>query len=98
LKYMEPTLLKEGEKLFLGVDLINNGDHYISPDVSIEFFDDKGKSIKVMTLPKKGIYPTTSTRFKFDLEGIPGGKTYQAMIVAAGLDNDVFGLEYTLYF
>lgn len=98
LKFLEPTLLKEGEKLFLAVDLINNGDHYISPDVSIELFDDKGKSIKVMTLPKKGLYPTTSTRFRFDLEGIPGGKTYQAMIVAAGLDNDVFGLEYTLYF
>jgi hypothetical protein len=98
LKYMEPTLLKEGTKLFLAVDLINNGDHYISPDVSIELFDDKGKSVKVITSTKKGLYPTTSARFRFDLEGIPSGKTYQAMIVAAGLESDVFGLEYTLYF
>jgi len=98
LKFMEPTLIKEGEKLFLAIDLINNGDHYISPDVSIELFDEKGKSVKVINALKKGLYPTTSTRFRFDLEGIPGGKTYQAMIVAAGLENDVFGLEYTLFF
>ena len=98
LKFMEPILIKEGEKLFLAIDLINNGDHYISPDVSIELFDEKGKSVKVINALKKGLYPTTSTRFRFDLEGIPGGKTYQAMIVAAGLENDVFGLEYTLFF
>lgn len=98
LKFLEPTLVKEGDKLFLAVDLVNNGDHYISPDVSIELFDEKGTSVKVITAPKKGLYPTTSARFRIDLEGIPGGKTYQAMIVAAGLDNDVFGLEYKLFF
>jgi len=98
LKFMEPTLIKEGKKLFLAVDLLNTGDHYIAPDVSIELFDDKGVSVRVINAAKKGLYPTTSTRFRFDLEGIPGGKTYQAMIVAAGLENDVFGLEYTLYF
>ena len=98
LKFLEPTLVKEGDKLFLAVDIVNNGEHYIAPDVSIELFDDKGTSIKVITAPKKGLFPTTSTRFRFDLEGIPGGKTYQAMIVAAGQENDVFGLEYKLYF
>lgn len=98
LKFMEPTLIKEGEKLFLAIDLVNNGDHYIAPEVSIELFDDKGTSVKVITVSKKGLYPTTSTRFRIDLEGIPGNKTYKAMIVAAGQDNDVFGLEYTLYF
>jgi len=98
LKFMEPTLIKEDKKLFLAIDLVNNGDHYIAPDVSIELFDDKGVSVRVINASKKGLYPTTSTRFRFDLEGVPGGKTYQAMIVAAGLDNDVFGLEYTLFF
>ena len=98
LKFMEPTLIKEGDKLFLAIDLVNNGDHYIAPEVSIELFDDKGTSVKVITATRKGLYPTTSTRFRIDLEGIPGNNTYKAMIVAAGKDNDVFGLEYTLYF
>jgi len=99
LKFLEPTLIrKEDKKLFLAVDLINNGDHYISPEVSIELYDETGTSVKTITAPKKGIYPTTSTRFMLDLEGLPSKKTYKAMIVAAGLDSDVFGLEYTLYF
>jgi len=98
LKFLEPTLVKEGDKLFLAIDLVNNGEHYIAPEVSIELFDEKGTSVKVISVPRKGLYPSTSTRFRFDLEGIPGKKTYQAMIVAAGQENDVFGLEYTLYF
>ncbi|MFA5850478.1 MAG: hypothetical protein WC833_11425 [Bacteroidales bacterium] len=98
LKFMEPTLITEGNKLFLAVDLVNNGEHYIAPEVSIEVFDEKGTSIKVLTASKKGLYPTTSTRFNLDLEGLPSKKNYQLMIVAAGQDNDVFGLEYTLYF
>jgi len=98
LKFLEPTLITEGKNLFLAIDLVNNGDHYISPEVSIELFDEKGTSIKVITVPKKGLYPSTSTRFRIDLAGIPGNNTYKAMIVAAGQDNDVFGLEYTLFF
>lgn len=99
LKFLEPTLIrKEDKKLFLAVDLVNNGDHYISPEVSIELYDETGTSVKTIAAPKKGLYPNTSTRFMLDLEGLPSNKTYKAMIVAAGLDNDVFGLEYTLYF
>ena len=98
LKFMEPTLITEGKKIFLAIDLVNNGDHYIAPEVSIELFDDKGTSVKVITAPKKGLYPSTSTRFRIDLDGIPGNTTYKAMIVAAGQESDVFGLEYTLYF
>lgn len=98
LKFMEPTLVKENGKLYLAVDLINNGEHYIAPDVSIELYDESGTLAKTITAPKKGLYPTTSSRFKLDLEGLPSKKTYTAMIVAAGEENDVFGLEYTLYF
>jgi hypothetical protein len=99
LKFFEPTLIREeNKKLFLAVDLINNGDHYISPEVSIQLYDEKGTLVKTITTPKKGLYPTTSTRFKLDLEDLPSKKTYTAMIVAAGSDDDVFGLEYKLYF
>lgn len=100
LKFAEPTLVKseDGKKLFLAVDIQNEGEHYISPEVSMELYDSAGNLVKKITAPKRGLYPTTSTRFKLDLEGIPSKKTYSAMIVAAGADDDVFGLEYTLYF
>jgi hypothetical protein len=100
LKFMDPTLIKaeEGKKLYLAIDLVNEGQHYIAPEVSIELYDQDGNLAKKITAPKRGLYPTTSARFKLDLEGIPSKKTYTAMIVAAGADDDVFGLEYTLYF
>lgn len=98
LKFNEPTLVKEDKKLFLAVDIVNNGDHYIAPEVTLELFDESGQSAGIITASKKGLYPTTSSRFKLDLEGIPSKKTYKAMIIAAGQGDDVFGLEYTLYF
>jgi len=98
LKFLQPTLISEGDHLFLAVDLVNTGQHYISPEVSMELFDEQGQSIKVIKSSKKGLYPTTSARFRLDLKGLKGEQTYQCLIIAAGKDEDVFGLEYTLFF
>lgn len=98
LEFLDPILIREGEHLFLAVDIVNTGKHYIVPEVSIELFDEAGVSIKVLLASKKGLFPTTSARYRFDLEGIESEKTYQTVIVAAGEGEDVFGLEYTLFF
>lgn len=99
LKFQEPTLLREeNNKLYLAIDMVNTGDRYIAPEVTVEFFDEKGESVTILTASRKGLYPTTSSRYRLDLEGVPPKKTYKAMIIAAGTDDDVFGLEYTLYF
>lgn len=98
LEFLDPTLIEDNGKLFLAVDIINTGEHYIVPEVTIEFFDENGQSVKKLVAAKKGLFPTTSNRYRFSLEGLKSGITYQATIVAAGSDEDVFGLEYTLYF
>lgn len=98
LKFLKPTLINEGDHLFLAVDLVNSGQHYISPELSMELFDEEGKSVRVIKAKKKGLYPTTSARFRLNLEGLKGEQTYKCLIIAAGKDEDVFGLEYTLYF
>jgi hypothetical protein len=98
LKFLEPSLIHEGTDLFLAIDLLNIGEHYISPEVSVEFFDDQGTSLKKIIIPRKGLYPNTSARFRTKLEGLESNKTYKTLIIAAGKEEDVFGLEYTLYF
>lgn len=98
LTFLNPTLITEGDKLFLAVDIVNTGQHYIAPDVSIELFDGDGQSVKKITAPKKGLYPKTSARFRLNLEGIAGEQTYQSLIIADGKNEDVFGIEYVLYF
>ncbi len=98
LVYLKPTLVKEGDELYLAVDLENPGDHYIAPDLSIKFFNQEGDQVNELTAPRKGIFPGCSTRFRFNLKGIKSGQTYQTVIVAQGEGQDVFGLNYTLYF
>ncbi len=97
LEFMEPQLVTEDKAQFLDVVLVNTGERFISPDISLELFDPAtGESLNVIKSTKKGLYPTTSSRFRFPLKGVKTEKIYQALIVADGSGDDVFGLEYTL--
>ena len=98
LEFLKPTLVKEGKQLYLAVDLENTGEHYIAPDLTMKLFDNEGTLVKEISAPRKGIFPTCSTRFRFNLEGVKSGQTYQTVIVAQGEGQDVFGLNYSLYF
>jgi hypothetical protein len=97
LEFQQPGIVADGDKLFFDFILLNTGERLISPDVSMELFDaETGESVKVLRAPKNGMYPTTSTKWRFPLEGLPTKKTYIAIIVADGSGDDLFGLEYTL--
>ena len=97
LEFQQPGVFTEGNQVFFDVILLNTGERLISPDVSMELFDaETGESVKVIKSPKNGMYPTTSTKCRFPLEGLPTRKTYTAVIVADGSGDDVFGLEYTI--
>jgi hypothetical protein len=84
--------------VFLALDIENTGEHYIVPKITMELFNEAGESVTTLTVPKKGLFPSTSARYRFDLEGLKCETTYHTVIVAAGSDEDVFGLEYTLFF
>lgn len=95
LEFQKPGIVTEGAKHFFDFVLLNTGERLISPDVSMELFDaESGESVKVFKAPKNGMYPTTSTKWRFPLEGLPTKKKYKAVIVADGSGEDVFGLEY----
>ena len=97
LEFQRPGVVKEGNKQFFDFIMVNTGERSISPEVSMELFDAAtGESVKVLKIPKQGMYPTTSTKWRFPLEGLPKGRTYKAVIVADGSGEDVFGLEYTI--
>jgi hypothetical protein len=98
LTFLNPTLITEGDNLYLAVDIVNTGQHYIAPELSMELFNETGKSVKVITASKKGIYPKTSVRFRLNLKGVESKKTYQCLIIADGKEEDVFGIDYVLYF
>lgn len=96
LRFMQPTLLSEGDIFFFDVVMENTGTRLISPKVTAEFFDETGNSVKIFETAKNGMYPSTSALFRFRIEGIKSKKTYQVLIIADGGNDDVFGLESTL--
>lgn len=98
LTFMKPTLIREGKKQYLAIDMKNTGDHFIAPDLTMKLFNKSGSLVKELTAPRKGIFPGCSTRFRIDLDGVKSGEDYPSVIVAQGTGQDVFGLNYTLYF
>ena len=97
LEFQNPGIIKEGDKNIFDFVLFNTGERFLSPNVSMELFDEAtGQSVAVLKAPKNGMYPTTSTLWKFPLEGLPVKKPLKAVIVADCSGEDVFGLEYTI--
>jgi hypothetical protein len=97
LKFVKTRLLKEDKKRILQLDIENIGERLLRPDLWVDLYDEKGKSIGKFKGGKLGVYPATSVRFKIDLSQVPKG-TYKAMIVADCGDDDLFGATYTLKF
>lgn len=59
LRFNPPTLIQtENKQVFLAVDLENIGDHYISPELKMELYDENGELVKSLILPKKGSIPS----------------------------------------
>ena len=95
LTFYDAKLVKEKDDFFLLVDLENKGDFLFKPEVSVELFDENGSTVGTFTAEKKKIYPETSARFQIMLEEVKPGN-YQALILADGGGEDVFGINLEL--
>ena len=95
LTFYDVNLEKENGQHFVVVDIENKGEFLFKPDVSIELFNEEGKSIGVFTSTKKKIYPDTSARFYVSLDRVQIGN-YQSLILADCGDEDIFGINVDL--
>ncbi|MBW3624125.1 MAG: hypothetical protein KY468_12025 [Armatimonadetes bacterium] len=92
IRYISPKLVADGEKRVLQVDLENTGERWLSPQVWVELFDDKGTSLGRFDGGRQRIFPGCSTRSLMDLSQVPQGK-YTGLIVADNGDEYVFGTQ-----
>ncbi len=97
LTFLDAELVRENSARTLHVDIENVGEIFLSPSLSVELYDMKGKITGTFTGNKRGIYPETSKRFTVDLSDVPQGK-YKALIIADCGGDYVFGADYTLNF
>lgn len=95
IRFLDKSLVKEGGKSMLRLDVINEGEKLATPHVWAEFFNSKGKSSGPIDGSRQRIYPGCSGRYMMDLSGLaPGG--YQIVVVADNGDDNVFGANYAM--
>ena len=95
IRFLDKSLVKEGGKPMLRLDVANEGERLVTPHVWAEFFNSKGKSSGPIDGSRQRIYPGCSARFTMDLSGLaPGG--YQIVVVADNGDENVFGANYAM--
>ncbi len=95
LEFIEAKLDKIDGNTVGSIAVVNSGERLLTPEVSIELFNEVGESISIVKATKKKIYPGTSTRFYLELADLPKGK-YEAVILADCSEEDVFGLNLSL--
>jgi len=90
IKVADKSLVYEEGKPFLRVDIENEGERWLRPEVWVELYDSKGKSFGQRKGRKKRIYPGTSIRQDLDLSELPAGR-YKGLIVIDNGDDNLFG-------
>lgn len=94
-EFINVALNQEHEKRLLQVDIINSGDFMLSPLVSIEIFNESGKSLGIYQTTKKRVFPKTSRRFEIDLSEVRPG-SFQTLLLADCSEDEIFGTNLTL--
>ena len=83
-------LVKKDGRSVYELEIENNGERWIIPEVSLELFDAQGARLGLFHGSKQRIYPGTSIRQDLDLPGLKPG-VYKGVIVIDGGGEDVFG-------
>jgi hypothetical protein len=86
---------REGKDVFT-VDVRNKGDRLVKPAMSLELYDEKGKSAAKLGANLNKVYPGTTFRYEFILPADIARKPYKAVLFADCGENRVFGANVTL--
>lgn len=79
----------------LRIDLVNTGDLFLRPGLTLRIVDEKGREIGPFSSEAKRIYPGTSVRHLIKIKGAPPG-AYSALLIADNGDTNVFGASLNL--
>lgn len=93
--FLKTTVLKEQDARILQVDVQNDGDRMVWPQLWSELYSSAGVSLGRFPGEQYRLFPMTSRRFHIDITKVPPG-TYKALVVADCGDDDLFGVSYTL--
>jgi hypothetical protein len=95
LSVVDRRLAAKDGKVNLVLDVENVGDRKITPGLTLELYDEAGKSVGKFSGGKWRIYPTCSVRFTVDLSHVRPGK-YTALVIMDSGEDSVVGAQYAL--
>ena len=95
LKVQDKSLVSDGGKRVLRLDVANTGERAQIPGLWAELFNEQGVSLGRFEGGRWRIYPGCSVRYKVDLTDVPAGK-YTAMVVMDTGGEYVTGAQYAL--
>ena len=95
LQVTDKRLVQAEGKRALQLDIANDGERLLIPQVTVELFDQGGASVGRFEAGRARIYPACSVRAKADLTDVPAGK-YSAMVLLDSGDAQVMGAQYDL--
>lgn len=78
------------------VNIGNTGGRALRPVLTLELFDENGRSLGIFRADPKRIYPETSTRFIITLKDVPPGN-YTGVLLADCLDDYIFGTNVSIH-
>lgn len=81
--------------VLLQLDVHNDGTALSRASGRIEVLNDSGQLVQTVDGRRTVIYPGTSVRWSFELEGLAAGR-YEALVLADGGGLDIFGVRYGL--
>ena len=79
----------------LHIDLVNSGDLFLRPGLSLRIVDESGREFGPYASDAKRMYPGTSVRHIIPITEIPPG-SYSALLIADNGDANVFGASLKL--
>ena len=95
LQVQDKRLIRAENKRALELDIANDGERLLIPQMTVELFDATGASIGRFDAGRTRIYPICSVRAKVDFIDVPFGK-YAAMVLLDSGDAQVMGAQYDL--
>jgi len=97
LKILEKKFRSIEDKKYLAIDVMNTGDLFLSPKLTLKLYDDKGSLKKTLEHPFERLYPGNSQRYHVSIEGVEAGK-YTSFLLLDNGDNNLFGETFLIEF
>lgn len=95
LKIDKKEIVAINKKKYLAVHVLNSGEIYLYPKLTIKLYNEQGKLEKTLNGSNQRLYPGSTSKYLVDVDGVDP-KSYKAFLALDNGDKYVFGDSFKL--